>query len=184
MKRLLISMFVLCLTACASTPDPQAIAAKRAEIDAMAKETLQALFEESSEAKHLYEQSYAYGVFSNLKASLFLTVGGGQGVIVKKASGQRTYMKMGMGGINIGLGVQKYQVVFLFETKTAYADFVKYGWQADVSANAVAGVEGANVGTTFRHGLAIFQLTDVGLMLQADISGTKYWENKKLNSTN
>jgi hypothetical protein len=29
--------------------------------------------------------------------------------------------------------------------------------------------------------MAFYQLTEGGLMLQADISGTKYWKNKKLN---
>jgi hypothetical protein len=29
--------------------------------------------------------------------------------------------------------------------------------------------------------VAIYQLTQAGLMLQADISGTKYWKYKKLN---
>ncbi len=32
-----------------------------------------------------------------------------------------------------------------------------------------------------RNGLAVYQITDKGLMLQADISGTKNWKNKKLN---
>ncbi len=29
--------------------------------------------------------------------------------------------------------------------------------------------------------LAVFQLTKAGLMLRADITGTKYWKNEKLN---
>ena len=59
--------------------------------------------------------------------------------------------------------------------------FVDKGWQADASANAVAGTKGANHGASFSHGLAVFQLTNKGLMAQADISGTKYWKSKKLN---
>jgi len=38
-----------------------------------------------------------------------------------------------------------------------------------------------SAGTTFSNGLAVYPLTDKGLMLQADISGTQYWKNKKLN---
>ena len=181
MKKLILSIALLSLAACASTSDPKEIADKRAEINAMASATLARLFKESSGAKRLYDESYAYAVFSNVKVSFILTGGGGRGVAVTKASGKRTYMNMGTGGLNIGLGVQKYQVVFLFETKETYDDFVKYGWTADASASAVAGVKGANVGTTFTHGLAVYQLTEVGLMLQVDISGTKYWESKDLN---
>jgi hypothetical protein len=29
--------------------------------------------------------------------------------------------------------------------------------------------------------MAIYQITDKGLMALADIAGTKYWKNKKLN---
>jgi hypothetical protein len=35
--------------------------------------------------------------------------------------------------------------------------------------------------TDFVNGLAVYQLTESGLMANADIAGTKYWQNKKLN---
>ena len=154
---------------------------KRDRTDAMARETLDRLFEESDKARALYEKAYGHAVFNNLKISLGLTGGGGVGVAVEKESGRRTYMKMGTAGLNIGLGGQKYHVVFLFQDQQTFDTFLRKGWQADASASAVAGTAGANAETTFINGLAIFQLTTGGLMLQADISGTKYWKNKKLN---
>ena len=36
--------------------------------------------------------------------------------------------------------------------------------------------------TTFVNGLAVFQITEAGLMLQADIAGTRYWKSDKLNT--
>ena len=180
MKKLILSIALLSLCACASSK-PQKIADKRAQIDAMAAATLKSLFKESSGAKRLYDESYAYAVFSNVKISLIITGGGGKGVAVTKATGERSYMNMGLGGLNFGLGAHKYQVVFLFETKKVFEDFVEYGWTADASASAVAGVKGANAGTTFSHGMAIYPITDVGLMLTADITGTKYWKSKTLN---
>ena len=39
----------------------------------------------------------------------------------------------------------------------------------------------ADAKTNFVNGLAIYQLTEKGLMLNADIAGTKYWLNDKLN---
>ena len=104
-----------------------------------------------------------------------------QGVAVHKVSGRRTYMRMGRAGVNVGLGGQKYQVVFLFQDTRSYRTFVDTGWQADASANAVAGPAGVNADATFTNGVAVFQLTEGGLMLQADISGTKYWRSKRLN---
>jgi len=144
-------------------------------------ETLDALFESSPQAKELHGSAFGYAVFSNIKISLVITGGGGHGVAVNRQSGQRTYMHMGTAGLNLGLGGQKYQVVFLFETEKAFRDFVDVGWQAEASANAAAGTKGANAAAGFRNGVAIYQITDKGLMAQADISGTKYWKSKKLN---
>jgi lipid-binding SYLF domain-containing protein len=154
---------------------------KRQKIDAMAKESLDTLFAEAEKSKALFDQAYGYAVFDNLKISLGVTGGGGVGVAVNKSSGARTYMKMGTGGLNLGLGGQKYQVVFLFQDAKTFNSFVEKGWKAEGSANAVAGTAGANAGANFTNGMAVYQLTEGGLMLQADISGTKYWKNKKLN---
>ena len=154
---------------------------KRGKIDAMSKETLKKLFEKSPSAKKLHDKAYGYAVFDNIKISLMISGGGGQGVAVNKKSGKRTYMKMGTAGLNIGLGGQKYQIVFIFQNEKRFKEFVDKGWEADASANAVAGKKGANAEATFRNGMAFYQLTQAGLMLQADIAGTKYWKSKKLN---
>ena len=156
-------------------------AEKRNKIDTVAKETLDRLFADSPHSKKLYKKAYGYAVFDNLKLSLMISAGGGRGVAVAKKSGTRTYMRMGTAGLNIGLGGQKYQVVFLFEEQQTFDNFVENGWEADANANAVLWKKGANAEATFRNGLAVYQLTGTGLMLQADIAGTKYWKNKKLN---
>ena len=154
---------------------------KRELIDATARETMDELLGKDAKAKVLYEKAYGYAVFSNLKLALGVSGGGGNGVAVEVATGRRTYMKMGTVGVGLGLGGQRYRVVFLFQDESTYRKFVDKGWEADASAQAVAGDEGANAKTDFRNGLAIYQLTDKGLMASVDIAGTKYWKNKKLN---
>ena len=156
-------------------------AQKKSQADAMAQEALDELFENSEVAKELYDKAYGFAVFSNLKIALGVSGGGGSGVAVEKDSGKRTYMKMGTAGLSVGLGGQKYQLVFLFENNKTFGNFVEKGWEANAQANIAAGTKGANAATTFTDGLAVFQLTDKGLMLQADLSGTKYWKNKRLN---
>ena len=105
MKKLILSIALLSLVACASS-NPQKIADKRAEIDAMAAATLKGLFKESSGAKRLYDESYAYAVFSNVKITLIITGGVGKGVAVTIATGERCHVKIGRGGLNFGLGAQ------------------------------------------------------------------------------
>ncbi len=100
---------------------------------------------------------------------------------INKNSNEKIYMKMGSGGIGFGLGAQKYQVVFLFQDDVTFKSFIEKGWSAETAANAAAGTAGVNAAAGFINGMAIYQMTDGGLMLQADISGTKYWKDKKLN---
>ncbi len=155
--------------------------AKAAKIDETADEALQKLFSEHPKAKSLAANSYGWAVFDNLKLAFGISGGGGNGVAVNRSTGKRTYMKMATGGVGLGLGVNKYQVVFLMEDSTTFNNFVEKGWQADAGATASAGKAAAEAKTDFVNGLAIYQLTEKGLMLNADIAGTKYWKNKKLN---
>ena len=182
MKKILLSLLAACLVfasagvAAKDSPDE-----KRAHMDTVAKETLAALFKAEPVAKELYDKSYGYAVFDNTKVTFIISGGGGSGVAVDKSSGKRTYMNMGTGGLALGLGAQKYQVIFLFQTAHHFNSFVDKGWEADAGASAVAGEHGANLEATFVDGKAYYMMTEAGLMLSADIAGTKYWKSKKLN---
>lgn len=155
--------------------------AKRAKLDEMADEALNELFARTDKAKELFDQSYGWAVFDNMKIAFGFSGGGGNGVAVNKGTDIRTYMKMGTVGVGFGLGGKKYQIVFLFQDQKTFTSFVEKGWQADATAQAVAGTAGAEVQSGFSNGLAIYVLSDKGLMASADIAGTKYWKNKKLN---
>jgi lipid-binding SYLF domain-containing protein len=155
--------------------------AKQAKIDETAQESLNEVFKGNKAAKDLYNNSYGWAAFDNLKIAWGFSGGGGNGVAVNKKTGARTYMKGGTVGVGLGLGAQKYQVVFLFQDEKTFRNFVEKGWQADATAQATAGTAGVGGQTGFVNGIAIYQITDKGLMASADIAGTKYWKNKKLN---
>ena len=154
---------------------------KRAAINEIADETLPKLFAENAKSKGLYDEAVGWAVFDNTKVAFGISGGGGNGVAVSKKTGEKKYMKMGTGGVGFGIGVNKYQVVFLFQNDTVLKNFIDKGWQADAGATASAGKASAEAKTNFVNGLAIYQLTEKGLMLNADIAGTKYWLNDKLN---
>jgi len=102
-------------------------------------------------------------------------------VAIHKESGKKVYMKMGSLGVNIGYGIQKMQVVFLFQTKKAFDNFVNKGWRAETGADAALAKKGASTDIEFKSGIAVYQFNDKGLMLQANLSGTKYYKADKLN---
>jgi lipid-binding SYLF domain-containing protein len=153
----------------------------RQEIDTMASNTLNRLFAENADAKALFEQSYGYAVFDTRKMSFILTAGYGAGVGVNRETGASTYMRMATGGAALGAGGQLYQVVFLFETQEKFDGFINDGWDGGTSGSAVFGKDGKNLGATFNNGLAFYQLTEKGIMLAADLTGTKYWRDDDLN---
>ncbi|MBK5106325.1 MAG: hypothetical protein JJE42_18945 [Burkholderiales bacterium] len=154
---------------------------KRMKINETAQQALDTLFADNPKAKELYENSYGWAVFDNLKLAFGFSGGGGNGVAVNKKTEAKTYMQMGTAGIGIGLGANKYQIVFLFQDSQTFDNFVNKGWQADAGATAAAGKHAAEAKTDFTNGLAIYQMTEKGLMANADIAGTKYWKNDKLN---
>ena len=154
---------------------------KAMKIKESAKASLNELFANNPKAKELYDRSYGWAAFSNLKLALVFSGGGGNGVAVVKETGEKTFMKMGTAGVGLGLGVNKYDVIFLFQDKQTFDNFVNKGWQADAGATVAAGKAAADVKTNFVNGLAIYQITEKGLMANADIAGTKYWKNDKLN---
>lgn len=161
---------------------PDRVQQKREAIDGMARITLERLLSENQQAKRLFDKSVGYAVFDNFKVAFVVSGGGGVGVAVERSSLGHTYMKMGTAGIGLGLGGQSYGVVFLFEDQEVFRNFVEKGWNADATATAALWSAGAAAEASFTHGLAMYQLTNKGLIAHVDISGTKYWKSRKLNA--
>jgi lipid-binding SYLF domain-containing protein len=148
---------------------------RRLEIDTSAQTTLDDLLKTQAGAKELYDRAVGYAVFTATKAGFIVSGGSGTGVAVNKASGARTYMRMGTGGIGLGIGAQRYSLVILFETEGHLNKFVAGGWDSSATAEAAAGKEGVAVRSSFYDGVAFYQITDKGLMAHADVTGTKFW---------
>lgn len=154
---------------------------QRQEIDLNAQRTLDELFEQKGNASDLFERAAGYAVFSATKAGFVVTGGRGTGVAVSKATGQRTYMRMITGGIGLGVGAQTYDLVLFFEHELQLDRFVQGAWDATTTAQAAAGTEGVTFASSFVDGVAVFQITDKGLMAQADVSGTRFRALPDLN---
>jgi len=153
--------------------------AERAKIDAEAQHVLEHVLDKDGGAKALKDKAHGWAGFDNTKVAIGLSGSGGEGVAVGPSG--RTYMKMGSAGIGLGLGAQHSQMLILFETKDKFDSFVGGGWGGGAGASAVAGDKGANAEAAFHDGVAVYVVTEKGLMVNADVSGTKYWQDKKLN---
>ncbi len=151
------------------------------EIDAIALKTVKTVTSQSKDALNLFEKSYGYAVFDSRKASILITTGKGIGVAVRKDTGERTYMHVASAGVNVGAGIQFYQGLFLFENKGAFDTFVNKGWQADATAAATLGKTSLEAQAKFTNGMAYYQISETGIMLDADLTGTKYWKSEEIN---
>lgn len=154
-------------------------AKKRAHIDSMAKEALDHVLSESPGARKMFENAVGYAAFDNWHTALAISGGSGKGVAMKKETGDKTYMKMKTLGLKFGMGVQKCQVVFMFQNENRYRQFIENGWAIESGAEAAAGKKGAAVQTQWVNGVAMWQITEAGLMAAIDLSGTKYYPVKK-----
>lgn len=162
------------------------IAKARQEIKKMSRETLQMLYKYAPEARNQIKNAYGYATFSNVGINVFLvSTENGSGLAHNNKTGKDIYMKMFSGGVGVGLGVKDFRIVFVFDNKKVFDEFVNSGWEANAQADAAAKADekggAASAAVTVAPGVHIYKLTKNGLALQATIQGTKYWKDDELN---
>ena len=80
-----------------------------------------------------------YAVFDNMGVNLLLlSTARGSGLAVNNKTKQETFMKMVSVGGGLGMGVKDYDVVFVFGTEKALAQFLDSGWSGSGQADAAA----------------------------------------------
>lgn len=209
MNRLLIlCLFGLVAIGCA-TPRGATWAEQRQYVQDMRASSLQELARANPAASERLKRAEGYAVFSNLKVQI-LTFGAGHGygVAHDNQNGGDVYMRMAEVGVGIGMGVKDMRVIFVFFDRDAFSLFVEEGWQFGVEgeAAAVSGDKGGSLGgtgtvaggapgagATGRVGgsstsetvgnspIEVYQFTENGLALRANVAGTKYWKDFDLN---
>lgn len=182
----LLVLPVLLISLCGCSPGNNlSPVEKRQAIDDMEAETLQKLFTEKPSTKGEVNGAFGYAAFSNANINLILaSMGGGYGVAVKNSTGERTYMKMGSGGIGLGLGAKDYRQILIFFTEETFKNFIYSGWKfgGHADAAAKAGEKGAEASAEGMIGSTkVYSITESGLALQATVAGTKYWKVDELN---
>jgi len=180
-----VCMLALCLAPGVALADKAE--QERTNIQKIEKDTLAKLYSVQPSAKRAIEGAAGYAVFSNFGMKILVAGGGsGKGVAVNRKTGQRTYMKMGEVQAGIGVGVKKFQVVFVFESLDKLDAFVNQGWEfgGQTTAAATTGGQGAAMqgALSVSPGIWMYQLTDQGLAVEATVKGTKYWKDPALNA--
>ncbi|TKB49400.1 hypothetical protein FCL40_08695 [Ferrimonas sediminicola] len=161
--------------------EPKSPQQARDALNTLSEVTLIKLLTEHPEVKPLFDDAYGYAVFDSRQFSLLLHTNGGSGVAVNRHSGRRTYMNMLGGGLALGFGAKFYQQVMLFEDGVSYDKFINDGWSGGTEAGILAWNESAKFGQSFHNGVAFYVLNEKGLLLDANINGSRYWQDGDLN---
>ena len=174
---------------CAGTKSksPSEKDAERDSVRTMAEQSLPHLYQNEPAAKGAVADAAGYAVFSDFGFKvMFLGGAKGKGVAVNNATKQETFMKMLELQPGLGLGAQKFRIVFIFENQDAFNSFVTSGWELGANALAAAkddqGAGGGGAGAvTFNNGVKMYQLSDTGAIVGVSITGAKYYKDDDLN---
>jgi lipid-binding SYLF domain-containing protein len=158
----------------------------RADVQKMARETLDRLYRAQPGAKALIEKSAGYAVFSNFGMKIFFAGGGkGEGVAVDNKTKKPIYMKMVEVQAGLGMGAKKFRLVWVFENQKDLNNFINSGYEFGGQASAAAkkgSQGGAYAGAvSVSPGVWLYQLTDEGLAAEITAKGTKYYKDGDLN---
>jgi lipid-binding SYLF domain-containing protein len=167
-------------------PSANQVAAARDEVRDAAQAALSALYAIQPSSRRDIERAAGYAAFSTFGMKLLIAGGtSGKGVAVNHRTGARTYMKMVQVQGGLGFGVSKNQVIFVFTTPSALADFINQGWEFGGQANvsAVAGGQGGMFtgAAALSPGVYVYQITETGLNAELTVAGTRFFADPDLN---
>ena len=182
-------MYIVMLLICAITVTALAVDKredKQNQIRKVAQDTLQRLYKADPKTKAAVERAAGYAVFSDLGVKILLAGSGtGHGIAVNNKSKQEIFMKMLELQAGLGVGVQKFRVVFIFDTEKAFDHFVNSGWEFGGQSTVAAktsdrggALEGA---VSVSDGVWMYQLTDKGLAAEITVKSSKYSKDSDLN---
>ena len=187
--KMIASMLVLVLLSASTCVRADDDEKKREKSRKMAAEVLKDLYKTQPASQAAIEKAAGYAVFDNMGVNvLLLSTARGSGLAVNNKTKQETFMKMVSAGGGLGMGVKDYNVVFIFETEKALAQFLDSGWSGSGQADAAAkaGEKGGAYSGAMEvaPGVWVYQITNNGLAAQLTLQGTKYYKDDNLNKTN
>jgi len=161
-------------------------AKQQKQVREIANKTLQQLYKAQPAARSAVEHAAGYAVFNDMGIKiLFAGSGKGKGIAVNNKTKKEVFMKMIELQAGLGVGVEKFANVFVFDNDTALNDFINSGWEFGGQASAAAKTTtkgGAMAGAaSVSEGVWMYQLTEKGLAAEIAGTGTKYYKDDDLN---
>ena len=121
-----------------------------------------------------FDKAYAYAVFPKVgKGGIGIGGAHGKGIVIR---GDATVATTSLSQLTIGfqLGGQVYSEFVLFKDKTAFDHFSRGNFEMGAQVSAVAVTLGASADANYDGGVAVFTITEGGLMYEATVGGQKF----------
>ena len=154
-------------SACTTIPVDQR-AEIREEVDRIAEETIEQMVATEPGLHNSLDTAVGY-IVARVSATKVPIVGGGYGLAIlhDRENGSRTYLDVTRFDLGAGLGVGKFRVLIVLESRAALEKFRDGTWQSAVSAEAAAGSRSGGLMTTFGDGYAVHVTSETGVGLAA-----------------
>jgi lipid-binding SYLF domain-containing protein len=184
-SKVMVVALVYALTLMAHAADDKK-AKEQKQVRQVAQKTLQQLYKAEPAAKAAVQRAAGYAVFNNMGVKiLFAGSGKGKGIAVDNKTKKETFMKMIELQAGLGIGVKKFNVVFVFDSAKVLNSFINSGWEFGGQATASAKTQdkgGAMAGAaSVSEGVWMYQMTEKGLAAEITAKSTKYYKDDDLN---
>ena len=150
---------------------------KLAYFNSLEQDTLARLVKEHPQTKQELADSAGYFVAEQKIVKVpMIGAGGGAGVVVEKATGKRSYLRIPEVQFGAGWGGRAEKIVLVFQDKDKLRDLADGKWHAGIQAEAAAkagDVGAAGSGSTtdlMKKGFSTYVLTDAGVSATATIA--------------
>ncbi len=183
---LVVALAAVAAAGLAAAPAQASKSKDQSNVKKKVNDALAALYKAQPSAKKAVQGAYGYAVFSNFGMKILVAGSGtGKGIAFNNKTSKQTYMKMVEVQAGLGIGVKKFNLIWVFNTKAAFDQFVNSGWTVGGQANASAKYD--DKGGAYQGAVAIapdvwlYQMTDKGLAAELTVKGTKYYKDDDLN---
>jgi len=150
---------------------------KLAYFESLEKETLARLVKEQPKTEQELAQSVGYAVIEKRVVKVpMVGAGGGAGVVVDKASGKKSYLRVPELQFGLGWGGRSEKAILIFQDVEKLRSLADGMWKAGIAAEAAAkagdvgAAGGGSTGDLMKKGFTTYVLTDAGVSATATIA--------------
>jgi len=158
---------LLLLQACTTIP-PEQRAETRAQVKLTAEQIVAKVVTGDQSASHLLDRSVGY-LAGEVTATKLPVLGGGYGLALLRDTerGTDTYLDIRRFDLGAGLGVGRFRVLVIFETREAMEKFLQDGWRAGLAAESKLGESAAGFVMASGRGFSAYVSPEKGTVASA-----------------